>query len=158
LSIPLIALALAVALFRAIPASPYGARALFAIGLLLGGGYTLLSAQRLATARSHELDRWPICETGGTASGTPMLVRTREVDGPKTADGTPCVEGVEMREEHSVNHPTGNLRDGIIQIWIRFREDRARFFAGTLLSLLLLGLSGRFVFLVGERDESPASS
>ena len=144
--------------YRLVMRRPYAARVVFSLAVLIGGGYVALSALRLARARSHAVDSWPVCGTSLNAHGQAVDVHSaispKDVDGP-TLDSNQrgCVLVKEYRDEHMAQHPQGDFRDGVVQIWSRFRRDRWRFFGGSLLSASCLLLAG--VWIVGAaRDEA----
>lgn len=137
-------LLLGVILARVLSQDVYRARLAFAGLLLVGGGYTMVTAHDMATARSREINAWAVCGTGLTATGEQALphVAPRDVAGPLDETGRGCVTLGEHRDQYAERHPRGELRDGAVQIWSRFHGDRVRFFGGTLASLLLFLLSG----------------
>jgi hypothetical protein len=136
------------ALFRLTQSAPYGARALFALMALASVAYAGLTASEIALRRSQEIDAWPVCETGLDVRGNlvPNLpAPSTGYDGPRLANGVPCTGAAERRDEHAERSPEGNIQDGLIQVGIRFSQDRARIFAGTLAAVLALIASGVIV-------------
>ncbi len=146
LLIPAIALVLARGLFLAIPAQPYRARGIFAVMAILGAAYALQAAHGLALSRSHQASTWPNCEASARVSDAPP-------DGiavARNSDGSPCLHLAERPGVmHSGKHAV-SLRDGIVNIAVRFPGDRLRFFGGTLGALAALGWAGWLVFRLEE--------
>lgn len=146
LLIPAIALVLARGLFLAIPAQPYRARGIFAVMAILGAAYALQAAHGLALSRSHQASTWPNCEASARVSDAPP----DGIAAARNSDGSPCLHLAERPGAmHSGQHAV-SLRDGIVNIAVRFPGDRLRFFGGTLGALAALGWAGWLVFRLEE--------
>ena len=161
LGLPALGVFAAIAIARILDRSPYAARGVFALAVSCGLIYAGSSAYESALARSHEVDAWPVCETWLGPDGEPVEIHPSPHppthDGPHLDNGQPCTQAVELRHKHRAEHPRGDLRDGIVQIWLRFRDERGRFFGGTLWVLLSAGVAGWFVFREARRHERTVS-
>lgn len=133
---PAAAVLLAYAIVRRLPRSPGVAWLLFAIGSAVALLYTGTTAVKTALTRSHAIDSWMVCETqrypGGGIGYVSRYKRPRAFDGPHLDSGDPCTLQAEDRLGHARAHPSGDLIDGIQQIWKRFPKDRARVLGGTV--------------------------
>ncbi len=127
-------------LHRALAKSPYAARLVFMVLAVVAAGYAVVSLAHVARLRSHAIDAWPVCETGTGAGGEYIdlnwLAEQPGLDGPRLETGEPCVLASERRGEHVRFEPHGDVQDGIVQIAIRFGDDRARYLGGTVAVLL----------------------
>jgi hypothetical protein len=135
-------------LWRTSQSAPYGARAVFALMALISIAYAAVTASEIAVLRSHEIDSWPVCETGLDVRGNIVphwQVRETGYDGPRLESGIPCTRAAERRDEHAELEPGGNVQDGLVQIGIRFRTDRFRIFAGTFAIVVAMIVSGVLV-------------
>jgi hypothetical protein len=115
--------------------APYGARAAFAISFIASLAYAVPRTYEAAVWRSHQVDAWPVCETGVDVDGNLPSVESiyrGEYDGPRLPSAEPCTLAAERRDQHGELSPRGDFTDGMVQIGSRFPDDRRRHLWGTL--------------------------
>lgn len=133
--------------------SPYGARGVFALAVLGALAYAAPRAWESATLRSHQIDAWPVCETGLDLEGNlPGIESTYRgpYDGPRLPSGEPCVLAAERRDQHTATSPRGDFGDGIVQIGTRFPDDRRRVLFGSLAWILIAVVAGFLIWRAAE--------
>ncbi|GMV13584.1 MAG: hypothetical protein AMXMBFR56_18080 [Polyangiaceae bacterium] len=134
---------------KLVATSPYGARGVFALALLVAFAYAAPRAYDAALWRSHQVDSWPVCETGLDVEGNLPNVESiyrGPYDGPRLPTGEPCTLAAERRDQHGINAPRGEFSDGIVQIGTRFPDDRRRVLWGALGWLLVSGLAATLIW------------
>jgi len=140
--------------------SPYGARGVFALVVLVVAGYAVPRTYEVALWRSHQVDAWPVCETGVDVDGnlpTVESVYRGAYDGSRLTSGEPCIQAAERRDEHAARAPRGDFSDGIVQIGTRFPDDRKRVLWGTLAWLVLAGLCAVLVWRAADAQRPAVS-
>jgi hypothetical protein len=153
-------LAIAVAIVVVVvKASRVPARALpvVILGVAIAAWMVCSSSAGIARTRSNAIDTWPVCYDADRACytfGPPLF------DGPHECDGSPCVMESENRRSHWHEHPSGDVADGIHQIFYRFRGDRARviYIPFALLLGLVVALALAVVAAVRGRGRAVDSS
>lgn len=152
------ALLAAVLVRQLMASSPYGARGVFLLALLGVAAYAVPRTYEIALWRSHQIDAWPICETGLDADGNlPSLesIYRGPYDGPRLPSGEPCTQAAERRDQHGAFAPRGEFSDGIVQIGTRFPDDRKRVLWAALVWVIASGWAAVLVWRAAEAGRAP---